>query len=91
MTLEVTIRADLQGYTYILDRVEFVASAGNVLVSCHESSQLLWPFRHISEAKLELLQKPMNFWAAPASTEFGTHGTYRFLSSQQGLVIQRGQ
>ena len=83
MTLEVTIRAGSAGVTvmpvpivHILDRVEFLGQAGNVLISRHEASQLCWPFRHMSESQLSLLQKPMNFYAGHASTEFGTHQNY---------------
>ena len=68
MTLEITIRAGPTGVqimsfpiAYILDRVEFLGQAGNVLVSRHEASQLCWPFRHTSETQLQLLQKPFNF------------------------------
>ena len=83
MTLEITIRAGSTGVTlmpvpiaHILDRVEFLANAGNVLVSRHEASQLCWPFRHMSETQLQLLQKPFNFWAGPTSTEHGIHQNY---------------
>ena len=80
MTLEVTIRAGSAGVTimpipiaHILDRVEFLGNAGNVLISRHEASQLCHPFRHMSETQLHLLQKPFNFWAGAASTEYGVH------------------
>ena len=83
MTLEITIRAGAGGAAiipvpnaFLLDRVEFLCESGGVLVSRHEASQLLWPFRHISEAQLQLLQRPLNFWAGPGSYEFGSGSNY---------------
>jgi hypothetical protein len=83
MTLEVTIRAGNTGVqiipvpiAHILERVEFLAGAGNVLVSRHEASQLCWPFRHMNESQLQLHQKTFNFWCGPASTEHGPQPAY---------------
>jgi hypothetical protein len=83
MTLEITIRAGAGGASvipvpiaYLLDRVEFLVESGGVLVSRHEASQLLWPFRHLSEGQLQLLQRPLNFWAGPSTPEFGTGSNY---------------
>ena len=83
MTLEVTIRAGSAGVTvmpvpivHILDRVEFLGQAGNVLISRHEASQLCWPFRHLNESQLQLHQKTFNFWCHPASSEHGPQTTY---------------
>ena len=67
-TLEFRVRAGSGGVTQMpcpfllcLDRVELLCEAGNTVVSSHQATQLMHPFRHLPQVALDLLQKPMGF------------------------------
>ena len=69
-TLEFRVRAGSGGVTQMpcpfllcLDRVELLCEAGNTVVSSHQATQLMHPFRHLPQVALDLLQKPMGFYS----------------------------
>ena len=81
MVIELTIRAGSEGIAampipivWLFDHIELLAESGATLISRHEPQQLISPLRHLSESQLQLLQRPLNFWASRTSTEYGTGG-----------------
>ena len=67
-TLSFQVRAGSGGVTVMpipfalaLERVELLAESGNCLISRHESHQLLWPMRHLSQIAVDMLSGPMGF------------------------------
>jgi hypothetical protein len=83
MVIELTIRAGSTGIVvmpvpivWVFDRIELLGESGATLISRHEPQQLISPLRHLSEAQLQLLQRPLNFWSGRVATEYGTHGAY---------------
>ena len=48
-------------FTLAIERLEVLCEAGNTLVSSHQATQLMHPFRHLPQTALDLLQKPMGF------------------------------
>ena len=68
MVIEMTIRAGSEGIValpvpivWVFDRIELLGESGATLISRHEPQQLISPLRHLSEAQLQLLQRPLNF------------------------------
>ena len=83
MVIELTIRAGSLGIqqlpvpiVWVLDRLELIAESGSTIISRHEPQQLISPLRHLGEAQLQLLQRPLNFWAGRTFTEYGAGASY---------------
>ena len=51
-----------------IERVELLCEAGNTLVSSHQATQLMHPFRHLPQTAINLLQKPMGFFSDISAT-----------------------
>ena len=74
-TLEFRVRSGEGGvsvmpvpFALALERVEVILESGNCLLSRHESTQLLWPMRHLSQVAIDMLAKPMGYFSDISAT-----------------------
>ena len=52
-----------------LERVEMLCEVGNTLVSSHQATQLMHPFRFLPQTAIDMLQKPMGFFSDVTASE----------------------
>ena len=69
-----------------IERVELLCEAGNTLVSSHQATQLMHPFRHLPQTAINLLQKPMGFFSDISATAVSA-GRRRHVARFRGGVL----